>query len=88
MHISGEEAAAINITIGAGLAWAAPAVNQRRVRRDALASVRREAYETFILAMDHLERACTAPETLEDEYGSRNRAKSQVRRCERFSEAT
>lgn len=72
MHISGEEAAVINIAIGAGLAWGASAVNQRRVRRDALASVRREAYAMFILALDHLERAWTAPETLENEYGSWN----------------
>ena len=83
MHISGEEAAVINIAIGAGLAWGASAVNQRRVRRDALASVRREAYATFILALDHLERAWTAPETLENEYGSWNKGHPLAVRCGR-----
>lgn len=71
MHITGEEAAVINVAIGAVLASGASALNQFRVRRDAQATRRREAYAALILALDHLERAWKAPETLEDEYESK-----------------
>lgn len=69
MHLTGEELAVINIAVGAGLAWGASALTQSRARQDARLARRRDAYATFILALDHLERTWNAPETLEAEYG-------------------
>ena len=69
VHISGEEAAAINIAIGAALAWGGGAWNgwrtDRRTTRSAQADRCRDAYSALILAFDHLARAWTASETLE-----------------------
>ena len=76
MHISGEEAAGINIAIGAALAWGGAAWNQWRIGRQASADARsdrrRDAYAALILAFDHLNRAWTAGETLESEHLSQN----------------
>jgi hypothetical protein len=69
VHITGEEAAAINVGIGAALAWGGAAWNQwrtsRHTRRDERADRRRDAYASLILALDDLERAWRASETLE-----------------------
>lgn len=68
MHLPGEVTALISVIVGAGLTWTTTAWSQGRARRDARASQRREAYAAFILALDHLERAWSAPETLQSEY--------------------
>lgn len=72
MHITGEEAAAINIAIGAAIAWGGGAWNQwrtsRHVREGARSDRRRDAYAALILAFDHLERAWIANGTLEPDY--------------------
>jgi hypothetical protein len=72
MHITGEEAAAINIAIGAALAWGGATFTQRRSRKDARADRRRAAYAAFILTCDHLSRAWDAAETLQPEYQAQN----------------
>jgi uncharacterized membrane protein YccC len=69
VHLSGEEAAAINVGIGAALAWGGAAWNQwrtgRHSRHDARTDRRRDSYAALILSLDGLERAWTATETLE-----------------------
>src|ERR1039457_1455530 len=71
MHLSGEEAAAINISIGAGLTWIGTALTQHRTREDAKGTLRRDAYTVVILALDHLDRVWTAPGTLDDETSAK-----------------
>jgi hypothetical protein len=76
VRITGEEAAVINIAIGAALAWSGAAWNQWRTSRhaggEARTNRRRDAYAALIIALDHLERAWTAGETLESEYLAHN----------------
>jgi hypothetical protein len=71
VHLSGEEAAVINVGIGAALAWGGAAWNQwrtsRHTSRDARADRRRDAYAALILSLDRLERAWMADETLESD---------------------
>jgi uncharacterized membrane protein YccC len=76
VRITGEEAAVINVAIGAFLGWGGVTWNQWRTSREARRHARiergRDAYAALILALDHLYRAWMANETLEPEDLARN----------------
>lgn len=74
MHITGEEAAAINIAIGALLALGSTTLAQRHAHQNEKLTQCREAYAALILATDHLENAWMAPKTLGYEFSAKKRS--------------
>jgi hypothetical protein len=69
VHITGNEIGVIDVAIGGVLGWGGGAWTQwrssRTARLDARSDRCRDSYAALILALDYLERAWTASETLE-----------------------